>query len=136
MNENSSTLKPVVLSKKREVKSPNSPPDQKKHEFYKSPVSAGAVTDIVMSHEPEKTVGDEFWMDTEGATGGGGDIGTSGDKQIRVPKGSHQPNLNMILKEGDLKGMSVLLKESFRGELKDEMRLEMGIMIKGIVRLD
>ena len=26
-----------------------------------------------------------------------------------------------------------MLKESFRGELRDEMRLDMGIMIKGIV---
>ena len=28
-----------------------------------------------MSHEPKDIVGDEFWMDTEGATGGGDDIG-------------------------------------------------------------
>ena len=133
MNENSSTLTPVVLSKKRELMSPDSPPDQKKNRFYKSPVSAGAVTEINVSHEPEDTVGDELWMDTEGATGDGDDIGTSGDKQIHVPQGSQHPNLNVTLKEGDLKGISVLLKESFRGELRDEMRLEMGIMIKGIV---
>ena len=132
MNENS-TLTPVVLSKKRELTSPDSPPDQKKNKFYKSPVSAGAVTEINMSHEPEDTVGDEFLMDTEGATGVGDDIGTSGDKQIYVRQGSQQPNLNITLKEGDLIGISVQLKESFRGELRDEMRLEMGIMIKSIV---
>ena len=130
MNEYSSTLTPV---KKRELTSPDSPLDQKKNKFYKSPVSAGFVTEINMSHEPEDTVGNEFWMDTEGATGGGDDIGTSVDKQIHVLQGSQQPNLNITLKEGDLKGISVLLKESFRGELRNEMRLEMGIMIKGII---
>ena len=84
-----------------------------------------------MSQQSGDTSGEEFWMDTDETTGG---VAVStGDKQLHVQQGSQQPNLNITRKEGDLKGISVILKESFRGELRDEMHVEMGVMIKGIV---
>ena len=120
MCDNSSELTPVVsANKKRDLTSPDSPPDQKKNRFYTSPVTAGIATESGMSQQSGDTSGEEFWMDTDGTTGG---VAVStGDKQLHVQQGSQQPNLNITIKEGDLKGISVILKESFCGELKDEM---------------
>ena len=137
MSDDSSTLTPVVTSnKRRELTSPDSPPDLKKNRFYSSPVSADTVTELDMSHKSEDISEEEGWMDTDGAAGDGAGLVSSQGKHLheqQEQQDSQQPNLNITLKEGDLKGISLLLKESFHGDLRDEMRIEMGIMIKGIV---
>lgn len=133
MSDNSSTLTPTVTSnKKRELTSPDSPPDLKKNRFYSSPVSADTIIELEMSHKSEDISEEEGWMDT-GAAGDGAGLVSLEDKHPHVQKELQQPNLNITLKEGDLKGISLLLKESFHGDLRDEMRVEMGVMIKGIV---
>ena len=86
-----------------------------------------------MSHKSEDISKEEGWVDTNGAAGDGAGLVSPQDTHLHEQQDSQQPNLNITLKEGDLKGISLLLKESFHGDLRDEMRIEMGIMIKGIV---
>ena len=72
-------------------------------------------------------------MDTQGATAVD-QVVLSGEPLVHLSgAASQQPILNITLKESDLKGISVFLKESCRGELRDEVCAEMGLMIKGIV---
>lgn len=134
MSDNSSTLTPVVTSnKKRELTSPDSPPDLKKNS---SPVSADTVTELDMSQKSEDITEEEGWMGTDGAAGDGAGLVSLQDKHLleqQEQQDSQPPNLNITLKESALKGISLLLKESFHGDLRDEMRFEMSIMIKGIV---
>ena len=136
-NTSTSTSTPTVSSqKKRELTSPDFPFEPKKNKVYSSP---GSDTATNMSGKSEQIFDNdeenELSMVTEGATGG--DYSEhSGDSCATSVKGgmaSEQPNLNISLKEDDLKGISVFLKDSICGELRDDMRIEIGSMIQGIV---